>query len=208
MPCPMFHKDFASGANDNIVGFHERKMEMSAKRVGFKSCWSYSVKNIRKETLGIFSLYHNYQNPPNDDEIQQLERYANLFQLIIEWTRMQNEHRISEVVFECQQGILVSDSNNCILKVNEAFCEITGYRPEDVKGHNPCMFRSDIQDQKFYKAMWASINRKGKWEGEIWNRRKSGELYPEHISIAAVKKQQWRHRKLRGHIDGYHPKQG
>lgn len=243
MPCPMFHEEFATGANINIVGFLERKLEMSAKGVGFKFCWSYPVKNRREETLGIFYLYrigkrpsfarrkqsnrracgdrlssercsqavssrnqlsvirrqrnprplgrggcqHDYKNPPNDAELQQLERYANLFQLIIEWTRMQNEHRISEVVFECQQGILVSDSNNCILKVNEAFCKITGYHPEDVKGHNPCMFRSGIQDQKFYKAMWASINRTGKWEGEIWNRRKSGEIYPEQISIASVK---------------------
>lgn len=89
MPCPMFHEEFASGANDNIVGFLERKMEMSAKGVGFKSCWSYPVKNNREETLGIFALYQDYQNPLNDAELLQLERYANLFQLIVEWSRMQ-----------------------------------------------------------------------------------------------------------------------
>lgn len=85
----MFHEEFASGANDNIVGFLERKMEMSAKGVGFKSCWSYPVKNNREGDMGIFALYQDYQNPPNDAELLQLERYANLFQLIVEWSRMQ-----------------------------------------------------------------------------------------------------------------------
>lgn len=196
MPAALSKDRSASGTNDNIVDFFERKLEMSAKGVVFKSCWSHPVKNNRDEMLGIFAIYHDDQNPPNDAELQQLERYANLFQLIIEWTRLQNEHRISDVVFECQEGILVSDSNNCILKVNNAFCEITGYRPEDVKGRAPCMFHSGIQDQKLYNSMWASVNTTGKWEGEIWNRRKNGELYPEHVCITAVK-------NINGAIENY-----
>ncbi|MCK9608309.1 MAG: bacteriohemerythrin [Methylomonas sp.] len=103
--------------------------------------------------------------------------------------RKQAEHqlRIAATVFESQEGMMVTDADNRILRVNTAFTKITGYPPEDVIGRNPSILRSSRQDQDFYVAMWRRIHEQGAWEGEVWNRRKNGEIYPEYLTINAVK---------------------
>ena len=94
---------------------------------------------------------------------------------------------IAAVAFESQNGMTITDSHNTILRVNRAFTDVTGYSSEEVIGKNPQIFSSGRHDAKFYAAMWESIGRTGGWEGEIWNRRKNGEVFPEHLSITAVK---------------------
>jgi diguanylate cyclase (GGDEF)-like protein/PAS domain S-box-containing protein len=85
-----------------------------------------------------------------------------------------------------QEGILISDADNRIIDVNPAFTRITGYSREDVLGQDPRCLSSGRQDAEFYAAMWAAIEAQGGWQGEIWNRRKSGEAYPELLSINVV----------------------
>jgi len=97
--------------------------------------------------------------------------------------------RIAATVFEAQEGMVVADSNGLIVSVNIAFTNITGYSSEDVIGKNPNILSSGRHDAAFYAAMWESITRNGFWEGEIWNKRKDGEVYPEHLIITAVKNQ-------------------
>lgn len=95
--------------------------------------------------------------------------------------------RIAAVVFESQEGMFVTDADTNILRVNRAFCEITGYSPEDVIGKNPRIFRSNRHESAFYEQMWQSIESQGFWQGEIWNKRKNGEIYPEFVTITQVK---------------------
>lgn len=95
--------------------------------------------------------------------------------------------RIAATAFESQEGILITDVNNVILRVNSAFTRITGYSAEEVVGQNPRILSSGRQGAAFYAAMWQRIEEVGSWEGEIWNRRKNGEVYPEHLTITAVK---------------------
>ena len=95
--------------------------------------------------------------------------------------------RIAATAFESQQGMLVTDANQIILRVNQAFTKITGYSEEEIMGQTPKILSSGIQEKEFYTAMWESINHVGAWEGEIWNRRKNGEVYPEHLTITAVR---------------------
>jgi diguanylate cyclase (GGDEF)-like protein/PAS domain S-box-containing protein len=95
--------------------------------------------------------------------------------------------RISAIAFEAQEGILVTDADSVILRVNHAFTAITGYSAEDVIGRNPRLLSSGQQDTDFYAAMWDSLHNTGSWEGEIWNRRKNGDIYPEHLTITSVK---------------------
>ena len=97
------------------------------------------------------------------------------------------ELRIAATVFESQEGMFVADANSRILRVNIAFTRISGYSEEEVVGQTPKLFSSGRQDKVFYEAMWDSINTTDAWEGEIWNRRKSGAIYPEHLFITAVK---------------------
>jgi diguanylate cyclase (GGDEF)-like protein/PAS domain S-box-containing protein len=95
--------------------------------------------------------------------------------------------RLAAAVFESQEGMLVSDAKNRILRVNKAFTRITGYTAEEAVGQTPSLLKSGRHDEAFYAAMWESIKGTGAWEGEIWNRRKNGEIYPEHLTVTAVK---------------------
>jgi len=91
-------------------------------------------------------------------------------------------------VFETTtEGIVVTDALNNIIRVNPAFTSITGYSAEEVVGKNPKILKSERHDELFYKDMWGSLAGKGFWEGEIWNRRKNGETYPEWLSINVIK---------------------
>lgn len=87
------------------------------------------------------------------------------------------------------EAILIANANGDIVAVNPAFTEITGYSATEVLGKNPRILSSGKQTPDFYQTMWASINEAGQWQGEIWNRRKSGEVYPEWLSIGVVKNQ-------------------
>jgi len=94
---------------------------------------------------------------------------------------------IAAATFESRLGVLISDANNVIIRVNHAFTQITGYSEQEAIGKTPRLMNSGRQNADFYAAMWNSIKRTGGWDGEIWNKRKSGEIYPEHLNITAVK---------------------
>jgi diguanylate cyclase (GGDEF)-like protein/PAS domain S-box-containing protein len=96
------------------------------------------------------------------------------------------DQRIAAVAFETQEGMIITDPSASILRVNHAFTELTGYTAEEVLGKTPALLKSGRQDQNFYQAMWAALKRDGHWQGEIWNRRKNGEVYPEWLNITAV----------------------
>ena len=85
------------------------------------------------------------------------------------------------------EAMLITDANKNIMAVNPAFTEITGYAAEEVIGKDPNVLSSGKQTPDFYQTMWESLNEAGQWQGEIWNRRKSGEIYPEWLSIGVVK---------------------
>lgn len=99
----------------------------------------------------------------------------------------EEEMRIAATAFETHDGILITDSAVRILRVNHAFSRITGYTLEEIRGKNPRILASGRHDPQFYAAMWKSIERDDRWEGEIWNRRRNGEEYLEHLAISAVR---------------------
>lgn len=95
--------------------------------------------------------------------------------------------RIAATAFESSDGILITDAACSVLQVNSAFTTITGYSAGDVIGKNPRILSSGRHDKVFYESMWERIHSTGTWCGEIWNRRKNGEIYPERITISEVK---------------------
>ena len=107
---------------------------------------------------------------------------------ITERKAAEEELRIAAAAFESQEGIIVTDAENVIIKVNQAFTNITGYTAKEAVGQTPQhLLRSGRQNTAFYTAMWDSIQHTGAWQGEIWNRRKNGEVYPEWLTITVVK---------------------
>lgn len=159
--------------------------ELAAKaKLG--SCWSQPIINNENKVLGTFAIYHRMPSQPSKFEIQLIESYASLAALVIETSRVENEIRIAATAFESQEGMLVTNAHKTILRVNRAFTKITGYSAAEVLGKSPAILSSHRHDKAFYEAMWSSINQIGYWEGEICNRRKNGEVFPEHLAISAV----------------------
>lgn len=92
----------------------------------------------------------------------------------------------AKVMATATNGVMITDTRPTIVAVNEAFTALTGYREEEVIGNNPALIASGRHDEAFYREMWQELELRGHWEGEIWNRHKSGELYPEWLSISAI----------------------
>lgn len=122
-----------------------------------------------------------------DGQNGRLSILRGVVQDITERKQSENDLRIAATAFESQEGMFITDDHNIILRVNRAFTNITGYSAQEVIGKNPSILKSGRQGTDFYTAMWNSIHKTGAWEGEIWNRRKNGEIYPEHLTITAVK---------------------
>jgi diguanylate cyclase (GGDEF)-like protein/PAS domain S-box-containing protein len=102
--------------------------------------------------------------------------------------RADEEQRIAATAFESQQGMLVTDGNWRILRVNRAFTQITGYSAQEAIGKTPEeLLRSDYHSAAFFEEMFELLGRNGNWQGELWDRRKSGEVFPQWVSITAVK---------------------
>ncbi len=107
---------------------------------------------------------------------------------ISERRRAEARLRLAASVFEnTTEGIMITDQNGQLQSVNPAFTAITGYRADEVLGKNPRILQSGRQSKDFYEKMWASILSTGHWQGEIYNRRKNGEIYPQWLNVSAIK---------------------
>ncbi|MDO9304080.1 MAG: EAL domain-containing protein [Sulfuricurvum sp.] len=94
---------------------------------------------------------------------------------------------IAAIAFESQNGIIITDTKGIILRTNQAFSRITGFKSEDSIGKPVTILKSGRHDIQFYERMWSTLNTQGRWQGEVWNRRKNGEIYAELLTITAVK---------------------
>ena len=97
------------------------------------------------------------------------------------------ELAIAAAAFNSQEGMIVTDPDKVILRANQAFLEITGYRAEEVIGRTPRLFSSGRHDAALYRAMWDAIDHAGTWQGEIWNRRKNGDYYVAWLTVSVVR---------------------
>ena len=117
--------------------------------------------------------------------------------LATERRTMDQQRRQAAIVFEnTGEAIIVADSDRNIVAVNEAFCTITGFDRDDVIGRNPRLLQSGRHDDAFYRAIWQALDSGGQWQGEIWNRRRNGEVFAAWENISAV-------RDPRGRITDY-----
>ena len=111
-----------------------------------------------------------------------------IFKDITEEEKIQKKLQLSDIVFEnTTEGIIITNERGEIISVNSAFSKITGYSFEEIKGQNPKILKSGKHNIEFYQILWEELIKKGAWKGEIWNRKKSGEIYPEWLNLSLVK---------------------
>ncbi len=113
-------------------------------------------------------------------------RIAGIEMDITERKHNDEELRIAAIAFESQEGMIVTNPNGVIIRVNQAFTRLTGYSAKEAVGQTPHLLSSGRHDKTFYQHMWASLKEHGFWQGEIWNRRKNGMVYAEWLNISSV----------------------
>lgn len=150
-----------------------------------KGSWQGEIRN-RKKNGEIFLEWLRINAVKNDSG--EITHYVGIFTDISEIKQSEENLRLYErVLNSSSEGIMITDTKGIILTVNPAFEQITGYSKDYATGKTPKILHSSHHDQEFYIHMWTAIHEFGSWEGEIWNRKKTGEVYPERLTINAVK---------------------
>ncbi|MFA5083696.1 MAG: EAL domain-containing protein, partial [Hydrogenophilaceae bacterium] len=120
------------------------------------------LRNVDQSVVGVLGVYED----------------------ITEARRLQEEMQLASMVYKSSsEAMLVTDADGNIITINPAFTEMTGYSLEEVAGRNTRMFNSGHHDRAFFEAMWQALNTMGSWQGEVWDRRKNGEVYPKWLTI-------------------------
>ncbi len=169
--------------------WHER-----AQRYGFGSNGAFPIERAG-QPFAVLTVYHALPEAFDAEMIGLLDEMSRDISFALdsfdrERARKRAEaklHLAANVFTHAREGITVTAADGTIIDVNDAFTRITGYSREEVLGHNPRILKSGRQGRGFYAAMWRDLTEQGHWYGEIWNRRKDGEVYAEMLTISAVR---------------------
>lgn len=158
------------------------------RQAGLGACWSQPILSAQGKVLGTFAVYHRQASTPTPADLQLIEDEARLAALAIDRTRADMRLQLAASVFtHAREGIAITDAEGRLIEVNDTFTDITGYDREEVIGRSHRMLQSGRHGPEFYAAMWRDLTSIGHWDGEIWNQRKSGEVYAQLITISAVR---------------------
>lgn len=130
---------------------------------------------------------HHSSREWNQVELDALKMLATALGNAVKRQQFEASLQQAAAVFEStREGIMVTDASNRIIQVNQSLLHMLGYEEREVLGNTPAMFSSGRHDQQFYTQMWQQLAEDGHWQGEVWNRRKNGEIYPELLSISTI----------------------
>lgn len=155
------------------------------------SCWSMPVRDESGQAIGSFSLSSFEHRAPTSFHKKVLEIGAAIVNIVLK--RQQKEDRLNlllTVIDSASEGVVITDSHNHIIEVNPAFERIYGFSEQEVLGKNPKILSSGLQDKVFYQKLWQALNTKGKWRGEITNKRRNGDYVTQWMSISVIKNEQ------------------
>jgi diguanylate cyclase (GGDEF)-like protein/PAS domain S-box-containing protein len=147
-----------------------------------------AYKNVEDNIRGYVAGATDYLAKPIDDHVlkAKVQVFLRLYRQQRALQKANEELRIAAIAFDSQEGIVVTDAHSIILRINRAFTELTGYSQDEAVGRTPSLLKSGHHDEVFYQGLWQALLRDNYWQGEIWNRRKNGEIYPEWLTITAV----------------------
>jgi len=158
-----------------------------AELQALRSCRIEPIRGQSGALLGEVALYRRNNLPQTNDELRLIAQIANLASIAIDQHRINEELQLALMVYQnSSEAMIVTDADANILTVNPAFTDLTGYTPEEAIGKNPRMLSSGHQSRDFYQSMWDALKNEKRWQGEIWNRRKNGDLYVERLSVNTI----------------------
>lgn len=152
------------------------------------ACWSMPIRTGNDRVIGSFALTSFETRPPDPFQKRLLDTGGYLAGIVLE-----REHYVEGLVTAAaafdhmSEAVMVTDGNRRIIQVNRAFETITGYRPDEAIGQTPAMLGSGHQDADFYGRFYQQLHECDEWRGEIWNRRKNGDVYPQWLSVRVVR---------------------
>jgi len=155
--------------------------------MGIEGYVGIPLKNVEGNTVAI--LVSLFKEPiANTNEIETLFLlFSGLIEKELHKKSYSEKLELTNIIIEnSHEAILIADAQNNIIHTNKAFSNITGYQLDEVLGKAPKLLQSGHHDNNFYNNMWSDLNNKGHWQGEIWNKRKNGEIYPEWLSISTI----------------------
>ena len=158
------------------------------------SCWSMPIRNSEKQAIGSFALSSFEHRSPSNFHKRLLEISAFIVNVVLQRSAYESQidakkHELELLETAIQyatDGIIITDKYNNIVKVNNAFIQTLGYQPNQIIGQNPKIFASGEHDKEFYTQMWNTLVNEKHWSGELINKRATGEIFPEWISISAI----------------------
>ncbi len=157
------------------------------RALGVQVCWSQPIVSSAGVVLGALDVYSSSPAAASDPEAQWLADEARLVALVVERSRAESRLQLAASVFtHAREGIMITDAQGSIIEVNDTFSRITGYPRDEVLGRNPRLLQSGRQGPDFYAQLWKQVKQNGQWTGEIWNRRKNGEVFAEMCTISVV----------------------
>lgn len=176
-------------SQSNLTVFWHKK----AKDFDWKSAASFPILRAGK-AFAVFTVYSKLAEVFDPEIIALFEEMSFDVSFALdnfdrEMQRKQGEESsllAASIYATSNEGMVVTDAENCIIAINPAFTEITGYALDDVMGKNPSLLKSGRHDVAFYQAMWAEINGTGRWQGELWSKRKNGDIFAERLSINTI----------------------
>ena len=156
---------------------------------GFADAFHLPLRGSNGRLLGLLGAYcTGAATDPGNPDIRRLAEFGQIAALAVERSEQEQLQRQTlAALADTRDGIMITDLRPAIVSVNSAWSDITGYKAEEALGHNPSILKSGLESPALYEEMWKSLLGNGYWQGELWNRRKNGETYPQLLSISTVR---------------------
>jgi len=178
----MMNLNFKSLCNSSWHAYRERIESLLRSNGDY--C-DYELPLIHKQQKKIWT---RITVAPLREAAGKLKYFIHVIEDISNKKEAEESLKLAATVFDnSAEAIIVTDAHSNILSVNNSFTKMTGYTAEEVVGKNPRILSAKVHDSEFYKLMWTAVDNTGLWQGEIWNRRKNGEVYPTWLTISAVR---------------------
>lgn len=175
-----------------LTDFMIRKHKCQAHDEGMKAFMLHKESPVLNQRLELTALHKSGHSFPIEINIAPIEteqgiNFTAFIRDISYRIEAETELRLAAQTFESAEAMFISNARGKIIRINKAFTRITGYSEIDVIGQDPRILSSGRHPKEYYRTMWYSLQKSGQWSGEIYNKRKNGQIYPEYLSISSVK---------------------